>query len=155
MRWSALVCAFGLVLLAGCGVQPSGVIRGASPPSGPVEPSTATTLHFVSDGRLVAVRRPGPPLARADVLALLAAGPTEQERARGLGSEVPPEAAPFSATPRSSGRMLVTTAVPTARLSGTAVEQIACTAAATDPGGTTRVELLGAGSARTTGHCPG
>ncbi|MFF5990813.1 hypothetical protein [Prauserella flavalba] len=138
-----------LLALAGCGVQPSGVIVGASPPSGAAAPGPATTLYFLSAGRPFPVLRAGPPLSYADTLAELAAGPTEEERARGLGTEVPPEAAPFTVTASGAGRVVVTLSMSPERLSTVATEQIACTAA--DRRG--EVVLFGEGQGRSA-RCP-
>jgi hypothetical protein len=132
-----------LVALAGCGVQPSGVIAGAAPPSGPVEPAT-TILYLVSDDRLSPVHRPDPPLNPAETLALLAADPTDEERAQGLTTEVPQAAVPFSVTAGPSGPIEVTPSIPASELSTVAIEQIVCTVAAGSPG-PTRVTVIGAG----------
>ncbi|WP_243794363.1 hypothetical protein [Saccharopolyspora gloriosae] len=124
-----LSAAVALVLLAGCGVRSSGVIVGSSPPSGLAAPDEATTLYLLSEGRLVPVPRPGAPLSRAEALALLAQGPTSEERARGLTTEVPPEAAPFSVTLEAAERVRVLPSPHSGELSATALDQITCTAA--------------------------
>ncbi|GAA3354540.1 hypothetical protein [Saccharopolyspora gregorii] len=144
-RRNGLVLALGIAVLAagGCGVRSSGVITGSSPPSGVADPAAGTTLYLVADGRLEATTRPGPAMSRADALRLLAIGPTAEERARGLGSEVPPEAVPFAVSTRPPGRVLVSTSMPAADLSGTAVEQIVCTVAAGTPDARATVQLLG------------
>jgi hypothetical protein len=135
-----------LVAVAGCGVQPSGVITGDDPPHGAVEPTTAITLYLVKNGRLTAVARPaGPPLSPADALTLLAAGPTATERAQGLATDVPPGASPFSVTANPAGHVVVTLSTPAGELSTLAVEQIVCTVAATAPEIQAQVTLVGAG----------
>nr|WP_218889231.1 hypothetical protein [Saccharopolyspora hordei] len=123
-----MLVAVASTALAGCGVQPSGIIHGSSPPSGAVAPAASTTLYFVSGGWLEPVARG--PMSPAEALGALAGGPTAEERARGLTSEVPPAAAPFTVTTDVSGRTVVTTSVPGGELSALAVEQIVCTAAA-------------------------
>jgi hypothetical protein len=151
------VLAAGLVSLiavAGCGVQPSGVITGAAPPSGRVEPTTTITLYLVTNGRLSAVTRPGGPLSQADTLALLAAGPTAREQAHGLTTDVPPEAGPFSVTAKPAGRLVVTLSTPASELSTLAVEQIVCTAAATAPESPAQVTVVGAGRGVGPRNCP-
>lgn len=140
------VLAAGLVTLlavAGCGVRPSGVITGGAPPSGRVAASPAITLYLVAKGRLTAVTRAGTPLPEADTLALLAAGPTAKERARGLTTDVPPGAVPFSTTVRGD-QLVVTPSVPGGGLSRLAVEQIGCTAAAMSPQSPAQVTVTGA-----------
>ncbi|MEU8382310.1 hypothetical protein, partial [Streptosporangium sp. NPDC048865] len=130
-----------LAVVAGCGVQPSDVIPAGPPPSGRVAPATTITLYLVRNGRLDAVTRPAPggrPLFEADTLSLLAAGPTEGEKARGFTTEVPSGAGPFSVTAGPEGRLVVTLSVPAGDLPALAVGQIVCTAAATAPGGPAR-----------------
>lgn len=131
-----------LVALTGCGVQPSGVITGAAPPSGRVEDTTI--LYLVSDGQLSPVRRPVGPLSEADTLALLAASPTDEERERGLTTAVPPAAAPFSVATDPSGQMVVALSTPASELSTVAVAQIVCTAAAATLASATQVTVPGA-----------
>jgi hypothetical protein len=143
-----------LVAVAGCGVRPSGVITGADPPSGPVAPTTAITIYLVANGRLSPVTRPGGPLSQADTLGLLAAGPTEREQGRGLTTDVPPDAAPFSVTAQPDGRLVVNPASPATELSTLAVEQIVCTIAATAPERPAQVAVVGAGPGVDTRNCP-
>jgi hypothetical protein len=143
-----------LVAVAGCGVRPSGVITGGDPPSGRVVPTTTITLYLVTNGRLRAVTRPGGPLSQADTLALLAAGPTAEEHAHGLTTDVPPEAVPFSVTAKPAGRVVVTLSTPASELSTLAVEQIVCTAAATAPGSPARVTVVVAGQGVGPRNCP-
>jgi hypothetical protein len=149
-----------LVALSGCGVQPSGVITGAAPPSGRAAPdgppgvpglASTITLYLVSNGRLSPVRRPGGPLSPADTLALLAASPTDEERAHGLTTAVPPEVAPFSVAAEPSGRIVVTLSTVAGELSTVAMAQIVCTAAVAAPAVPTQVTIMGAGQE---GHGP-
>ncbi|GGS81129.1 hypothetical protein GCM10010156_44900 [Planobispora rosea] len=157
---SRRVLAAGLVSLvaaAGCGVQPSDVIIGDAPPSGAAAPPTAITVYLVKNDRLRAVTRPGDrPLSfPADTLALLAAGPTAQERADGFTTEVPPEAGPFSVTVEPAGHVVVTPSTrPAGGLSPRAVEQIVCTAAAAAPARPARVTVAGAGKDVDPRDCP-
>jgi len=164
----ALVAA--VLVVAGCGVRPSGVITGGPGPSGRVvpegsdtpalvTPAVAATVYLVQDGRLVAVPRPGERLSPGEALRLLAAGPTPQERARGLTTDVPPGAAPFTVIAGPDGRLAVTGAGPVGRaggLSPLAVGQIACTAAAATSPGRDRlaVTVVGAGAEVDPRDCP-
>ncbi|MER6513869.1 hypothetical protein ABT158_44130 [Nonomuraea sp. NPDC001636] len=143
-----------LVAVAGCGVRPSDVIAVGEPPKGPVALTTTIILYLVQDGRLSAVTRPSArPLFRTERLALLAAGPTEEERARGLSTEVPPEADPFLVTVKASGRMVLTASAPGGDLSPLAVQQIVCTAAAL-PGSPARISVAGARTSVDPRDCP-
>ncbi|MEO3858206.1 hypothetical protein [Acrocarpospora sp. B8E8] len=145
-----------LVAVAGCGVRPSGVIVGGDPPAGGVAPTTTITLYLVKNGRLNAVTRPGgPPLSPADTLALLAAGPTAREQAHGLTTDVPTDAGPFSVTAKPTGDLVVNLSTPAGELSTLAVEQIACTAAATAPGSPAQVTVVGAGQSVGPRNCQG
>jgi hypothetical protein len=165
-RRRVLGTAAVLMLFAtGCGVQPSGVITGAAPPSGRVEPvisdaappggrveppRTSVTLYLVSNGKLTPVQRAARPRSREGTLALLASGPTTEERARGLTSEVPPGAAPFSVSVEPPDEMVVTVSGSVDELSDTAIDQIVCTAA--EPG--QQVTVLVGGRSRGPRACP-
>ncbi|MEV0228544.1 GerMN domain-containing protein [Nonomuraea sp. NPDC050786] len=145
-----------LVAVAGCGVRPSDAIPVGGPPSGRVAPTTTITLYLVKNGRLSMVaRRPsGPPLFSANRLELLAAGPTPEERAYGLTTDVPPEAAPFSVTAERTGHVVVTLSTAVADLSTLAVDQIVCTAAATKPESPLQVTVIGGGQSVGPRNCP-
>ncbi|MDR8413615.1 hypothetical protein MTP10_33375 [Nonomuraea sp. 3-1Str] len=147
-----------LVATAGCGVRPSDAISVGDPPSGAVEPApaTMTTLYLVENGRLHAVTRlTRRPMFPADTLALLAAGPSAQEQANGLTTDVPPEAGPFSVTAESAGHLVVTLSTAADELSTLAVEQIVCTAAAKAPETRAQVTVVGAGQRVGPRSCPG
>jgi len=145
----------GLMALAGCGVQPSGVITGDAPPSGAVARAATITLYLVDGGRLSPVTRPGgPPLSAADTLALLATGPSAGERARGLGTEVPPDIGLVSVAVDPVGDLVVTLSPPVGRLSALAVEQIACTAATAMPQGAAQITVAGTGRRVSRHECP-
>ncbi|MEV5407791.1 hypothetical protein AB0K60_02980 [Thermopolyspora sp. NPDC052614] len=144
-----------LVAVAGCGVRPSGVIRGGDPPKGSVARAATITLYLVRDGRVTAVTRPGGrPLSPADTLTLLAAGPTEREREQGLTSEVPSSVGLFSVAVKPDGGLEVTLSSPVGELSTRAVEQITCTAAAIMRGSTGKVTVTGGGRSVGPLKCP-
>ncbi|MEO3813404.1 GerMN domain-containing protein [Sphaerisporangium sp. B11E5] len=147
-----------LAAVAGCGVRPSDVIPAGDPPSGPVAPTTTITLYLVKSGRLSPVKRPSPrgrPLFKADLLTLLAAGPTVSEQANGFTTDVPPEAAPFSVTAGSAGNVVVTLSAPPRDLSELAIDQIVCTATATLPENPAKVTVAAAGQTVGPRSCPG
>ncbi|WP_214105401.1 hypothetical protein [Acrocarpospora catenulata] len=145
-----------LVAVAGCGVQPSGVIPAGPPPSGAVAPTMTITLYLVKNGRVSAVTRPGGRLlSPADTLALLAAGPIAREQAHGFTTDVPPEAGPFSVTEKPASHLVVTLSTPARELSTLAVEQIVCTVAATAPESPAQVTVVGAAQGADPRNCPG
>ncbi|MEU5976837.1 hypothetical protein [Streptomyces sp. NPDC047315] len=89
-RTLAAVVAVVLVLLAGCGVRPTGVVDGGQSAGGLTK---GLRLYFVSQaGRLEAVARPDIPLETlsepVQVLKLLGQGPTQAERESGLSTLV-------------------------------------------------------------------
>ncbi|MEV4020412.1 hypothetical protein AB0J35_59035 [Nonomuraea angiospora] len=150
--------AAGLITLlaaAGCGVRPTDVVPAGDPPSGRVEPTTTITLYLIKNGRLSAVTRPGgPPLSITDKLALLATGPTPREKARGLTTDVPPGADPFSVTAEPADHLVVNQSTPASELSTLAIKQIVCTAAATAPGSIVEITVVGAGQSVDRRSCP-
>jgi hypothetical protein len=146
------------LLVTGCGVDSSGVISGLPAPSGrvrtPQGPAASipgllprdTVLYFVSHGTLTPVQRAGDQLSAAEKLALLVAGPTDDERAQGFGSEVPAGALTLELDPGPT----VVSGTDVSKLSTMAVDQIVCTLA--DNG--TPVTLAGGGQVRGSLTCP-
>lgn len=125
------VLAVLALLLAGCGVQPTGPIRGV--------PATGAMIYLVRGNAPVPVLRSTPNQVNAnEVLTLLAAGPTAAERDAGFTTEVPPAAAPMAV----EGSTVILQVDPNT-LSLVAAQQIACTAAAPAP-----VTLVGGGQSR-------
>jgi hypothetical protein len=123
MTRRAAVAVLLVALLAGCGVRPSGVIHGGPAPAGPVG---GTRIYLVSGGEPALVLR-GPRLADpAEVLRVLAAGPTEAERAQGFTTEVPSGIAP-ARLGFEDGTTAVTLSADVRALSVLAVVQIVCT----------------------------
>jgi hypothetical protein len=136
VRRAALVAA--VLLVAGCGVRPSGVILGGPAPT----VASAAQLYLVFGGRITPVLRPNPP--SADALTLLAAGPTTAERNQGYTTEVPVGIA-LDATGST-----VAVSVDVTTLSPNAFDQIVCTASP----GSTPVVVTGGGQSRGPRSCP-
>ncbi|MEU8179206.1 hypothetical protein AB0B85_22330 [Micromonospora sp. NPDC049044] len=150
-----------LTLLAsgGCGVRPSEVITGRPAVSGPAQGST---LYLLAQGALVPVLRPqSEDSSPATTLALLAAGPQQNERGQGFTSEVPAGFDPVTVTSvagRSAG-LTVRTTGPARALTSRAADQIICTAAdAAARSGLaesfTPVTITGSDGARPARPCP-
>ncbi|MZE68793.1 hypothetical protein, partial [Streptomyces sp. SID5789] len=134
-----------LLPLAGCGIPETGVVEAGEPATGVLDPGTAPSpsraqptpvpvaavpLFFVEDGALVSVTRAVPGATDpGTVVLMLFKGPDEQERERGLTTELPLAVA--APTVRVDGAS-VTVLLPrgTGSLSDTAVDQLACTVAA-------------------------
>ncbi|MER5969698.1 hypothetical protein ABT112_08165 [Streptomyces sp. NPDC002055] len=95
-----------LLVLAGCGIQPTGVIDAGEPATGLTR---GMRVYFASDQGLRGVPRPETELRSVgDPLKLLAAGPTEEEQRTGLTNLVPRDLA-YSAT-ADGGRVVLSLA---------------------------------------------
>jgi hypothetical protein len=111
-----------LVLVTACGVRPTPPITGGAAPT---EELTGSVLYLLDGVTLTRVVRPA--TIRTTNLELLAEGPTPEEQAEGLTTQVPPYASPITATPTSTG-ITVRIASPLRYLSRTAQAQLTCTA---------------------------
>jgi Sporulation and spore germination len=121
LAWVVLLA----VLAAGCGVRPSGVIRGGPAPTGQAR---GVALYFLADSSLTLVLRPArQPLWATQILELLEQGPTRDERAANLTSEVPTGLGPVDVTTDPSGNVDVVVTADVTTLSAAAVDQIVCT----------------------------
>jgi hypothetical protein len=80
-----------LLTAAACGVRPSGPIEGGPAPT--EEVTEGTVLYFLAGATLTRVVRPPVP---GNPLELLAKGPTQEEKAMGLTTEIPPYASPIT-----------------------------------------------------------
>ncbi|GAA3161466.1 MULTISPECIES: hypothetical protein [Nonomuraea] len=149
-----LATALVLVAVAGCGVRPSDVIPVGPPPSGAVAPARATRLYLVKDDQLQAVTRSRGRWHPADVLAVLADGPTAKEQAQGYTTDIPLDAAPFTVVSEPGGRLVVTRLGSSGELSELAVGQIVCTVAALLPGGDGEITVADAEPAVDPRTCP-
>ncbi|MCG5437630.1 hypothetical protein [Micromonospora foliorum] len=147
------------LLTAGCGVRPSAVIIGRPPISGRAQ---GTWLYLLAQGELVLVLRPAPTdPSPAAALALLAAGPQENERDQGFTSDVPAGLGPVTVTEGTgqSGDLTVRTDAAAHVLSAHAVDQIICTAVAaaaqvSAANTATTVTVVGPDGARGPRACP-
>jgi hypothetical protein len=134
LAWVVLVA----VLSAGCGVRPSGVISGGPAPSGPAlvrpgalpptRPADGVALYFLADSSLTPVlRQTRQRLSATQTLALLQDGPTSDDRAANLTSEVPTGLDPVTVAIDASGNVEVVVTADVTTLSATAADQIVCT----------------------------
>jgi len=128
LAWVVLIA----VLCAGCGVRPSGVITGGPAPTAqlpaPADPAKDVTLYFVAGSLLAPVVRPTRQRLRpTQVLALLQLGPSSEERAANLTSQVPGGLRADTVTVDASGNVHVVVKADVTKLSATAVDQIVCT----------------------------
>ncbi|GIF48320.1 hypothetical protein DFJ67_3394 [Asanoa ferruginea] len=118
---AALLVTF---VLAGCGVRPSEVISGGPAPANTI---SGVRLYLISDGQPTLVARALKPLQQpADIVDLLAAGPTATERDAGFTSEVPAGIAPAKVS-NDGTTTSVGLSTDVATLSVLAVNQIVCT----------------------------
>jgi hypothetical protein len=138
--WSVLAVIPMVVALTGCGIQATDPLPFGEPAGG-VE--IGTQLYFVLDGKIFPTLRRVDGGEPVDTLNLLAAGPTPEEQAAGLTTEVPagirllegsaPAAVKERASPTPDQPLMLyvfgTGTGPT-ELSALAVTQLACTAVA-------------------------
>ena len=106
-----------------CGVRPTDVIEGDPAPT-EEEITESTVLYFLQGATLTRVVRPP---SDQSPLELLAQGPTPEELAEDLTTEIPPYASPITLTPGTNG----TTVRISSRLrylSPLAQSQLVCTA---------------------------
>jgi hypothetical protein len=136
-----ILAIIAVLLVVSCGVRPSGVIRGGQAPTGTV---AGAQVYLVRNARVTSVTRLGS--LPAEALALLAAGPTRDEEANGITTELP------SGLTLTALDGTVTVSADVSQLSELAVEQIVCTASVT--GGFSPVTLVGGGQTRGPAKCP-
>jgi hypothetical protein len=137
-RIISITGVFCLVLLASCGVRPSGVIAGDEAPQGDI---TLPIVFFVSNEQLAPATRN---VKAVDALLdRLAAGPTAQERREGLTTELP-AGITMRAEMDSTGPVIVTSVDPQS-LSSTALDQIVCTVAFAGGGAGGGITVTGQG----------
>jgi hypothetical protein len=121
LAWIALIA----VLSAGCGVRPSGVITGGPAPTGQAE---GAILYFLANSSLIRMRRETPQhLPPTQILTMLQAGPSSDELAANLRSEVPTGLGPLTVTTDAAGNVDVAVTTDVRTLSTPAVDQIVCT----------------------------
>ena len=80
-----------LLTSTACGVRPSSPIEGGPAPTEDV--TEGTVLYFLAGATLTRVVRPP---VQGNPLELLAKGPTQEELAMGLTTEIPPYASPIT-----------------------------------------------------------
>ncbi|MFF7211027.1 hypothetical protein ACFZAU_10870 [Streptomyces sp. NPDC008238] len=163
-RLPAALCVAAAALLAGCGVQGSGVVEAGGPATVDVFPGPPDrlTLFFLSpEGRLTPVLRgtgdaaPGTPVATAKVVTVLLDGPEPQESAAGLGTGLPATTGPVDVT-SSGDTVRVSLPFPVRDLAENARRQVVCTAAYADGHEDDRVVVLaGTDGALPAGNCGG
>lgn len=88
-----LLILLSLLTLTACGVRPSVPIEGGPAPTEQV--MEGTVLYFLAGATLTRVVRPP---VQGNPLELLAKGPTPEELAMGLTTEIPPYASPITAS---------------------------------------------------------
>jgi hypothetical protein len=125
---SGLAGFAALGALAGCGIQPTGVIEAGVPATG-VHPQATVRLYFVSPTGLQSVTRPASgPVGPQETLDLLLSGPNSAEIARGLTTELaPPVGVAKVAT--GTGQVQIVLSTDVSRLTPNGVSQLTCTAA--------------------------
>ncbi|GAA4610222.1 hypothetical protein GCM10023195_41790 [Actinoallomurus liliacearum] len=84
----AVSAAAAICVLAGCGVRPTGVVGAGEAPTATATSLPKAQVFFLHDGTPEPVERAVPPWDTQAVFDALLAGPTAQERERGLRTEL-------------------------------------------------------------------
>ncbi|MFE4540314.1 hypothetical protein ACFRKB_35485 [Streptomyces scopuliridis] len=159
-----------VLLLGGCGIQPTDVIGAGRPAIVPaaLDQTSEMLLFFHSpDGELMPVSRPiapydgavgtaAPPSAAERAVLVLLAGPDKDEEAAGLRTSLPPATPREGVWQEDTSRNGVRTSVPVALkgLDETALQQLICTITyATGADGRTTVRMRGEDSSPASGTC--
>jgi hypothetical protein len=111
------------MLVTSCGVRPTDTITGDPAPT---EVLDGVVLFLVNDTILTRVVRPSPN-PPATNLQLLAQGPTPEESATGLTTELPPTIT-ATAVSATAGTLTVRISTPVGALTDLAKDQLICTA---------------------------
>ncbi|MEU3168565.1 GerMN domain-containing protein [Streptosporangium sp. NPDC006930] len=130
--------------LAGCGITDTDVLPAGQPVQGGLTENSDRLLrvYFVTQEGTWPVSRPAPAGNRLQrAMDALLAGPTAEERARGLVTRLPASARPVRAT-TSGGRVKLRLPWQVRELRPVAVSQLVCTAAAADVGDDPVVEVV-------------
>lgn len=123
----AAIVAAAAVALTSCGVSPTGVIQAGGPAT---VQSPSITLYFFSNGRLVAIPRQAAGTDVATAVSTLFAGPTANESAKNLVTELPAlRSHPVIQEQEAGAGLTVRLPQGVAPLSGGALQQLVCTVA--------------------------
>ena len=141
---AALALALALALtgaIAGCGVQPTGVVDAGEPAKGPLPQATADSeasaraeigprLYFVLDDNLQSTVRVGLPAGDPDIaLVALLKGPSEVEQKQGMITELPDDLRELRLGRRTVSSITVILDIDPGQLTKLAMRQITCTVA--------------------------
>lgn len=132
-----------LLLVAGCGIQPTPVFQAGLAPTKSNSNTANLTLYFVSQGRVVpSTRATGTAVSPATALNLLLKGPSSAESGEQLYSELPlPTGEPITVDAQSYP-VVVYLPFSLKELSSLAINQVVCT---------TRAALVTSGPVSTSG----
>jgi hypothetical protein len=144
--WRILACSSMVIGLAGCGIQPTGVVDAGGPAAGI---QTGDRVVFLKGGQLQPVLRaraegvPVDTVNRAPALRrlidALAAGPTAEERGAGIYTEIPAQTT--GVVEADSDSAVLSGAYRDSALSPQARFQLSCTAASLFPDVPGRVQV--------------
>jgi hypothetical protein len=122
----AAAVSVALLAAAGCGVRPTGVVYAGDGPVATASPSPGSMVFFLADGVPTAVERTASPSDPQAVYDALLAGPTPEERARGLRTELV-GVRRITVVDGGGRPVLLRTEPPIPKLSAGAYAQIYCT----------------------------
>jgi len=117
---------FAVLLLAGCGVRPTGVVYAGDAPVATASGSPLSQVFFLLKRTPVPVQRAAAPADPQQVFDALLKGPTPEERARGMRTELT-EVKQISVHEFDGSSLLVEIIPPALKLAPQAFAQIYCT----------------------------
>jgi hypothetical protein len=152
-RSAGLVLA--VLLLAGCGVRPTGVVYAGDAPVATASSSPRSQVFFLAGGTPTPVQRTANPADPQMVFDALLSGPTPDERARGLRTELAGVKQIF--VHDLDGRaLLVETIPPALKLPPPAFAQLYCTGLLLSGQSVLKISYLDSGTTPyTPAACPG
>jgi hypothetical protein len=115
------------LLVAGCGVRPTGVIYAGEAPVATAPASPSTAVFFLRKGIPVPVPREAGTTDPQQVFDLLLRGPTEAERAQGLTTALG-EVQTVAVHEVGGQEIFIDPTPPAEKLPSAAIEQLICTA---------------------------
>jgi hypothetical protein len=146
--------ALAILLLAGCGVRPTGVVYAGDAPVATASGSPRSQVYLLSRGVPVPVQRTADPADPQEVFDTLLKGPTPDERAQGLTTDLT-GVSRISVHELDGRALLVETIPPALKLPMPAFAQIYCTGLLLSGQTALKISYLDSGVSPYTSSCSG